>query len=338
MKDAEEYAVQFANRAVTQAPKGSVTVDTVQKQVEPVGVTAPLNELGGSGTVSAPTSGMSPEEELKLAKKMQANIAIRDNPRSTPDAVASSKRILAQMQGDYQPAFNSPSSQVAEPSAKIVSTTTSQPQSAPALQYKDKPREAGRTEEFKEVGQGYGKQYADVMKSADTARSTLDSISNIERNLEGYGTGKLTPATTQIAAWAKPFGIEIDPKLSNKEAFAKSVGAMTLGLKNAGGANSMPGSLSDSDRKFLEGMSPSLSDTPEGNRLVIDYYKRVANRQMDMAQQSEKYFDENGTYKGFRKQWDEYVKTNPLFASKEASPMQSKRVKITADMLKGGAQ
>lgn len=207
--------------------------------------------------------------------------------------------------------------------------------STPTIKYKDKPAEAGRTEELKTVAEGYGKQYNTILKGADSARNTINLLDNIESNLAGYTTGRLTPATTEIAAWMKPLGVDIDKNLSNKEAFKKSVGQLTLSLKNAGGENNMPGSLSDSDRQFLQDMAPTLADTPEGNRMIIQYHRKVAQRQMEMAKQAEDYFEQYGTFKGFRKQWDEYAKANPLF-DKQSGQQGPKRIKITPEMLQGG--
>lgn len=271
----------------------------------------------------------SPQGQSALAEQAKIKSEMRKGAapvQSAPQAATQPTPAVPTLPAAAQPAPQA---------AALTLPTPPKPQApliSPAL--RDKAAEEGRKQELGEIGKGYAKQYNEVLKGGMAAETTLNSLENIERNLEGYTTGKLTPMTTEIAAWARPFGLELDKKLSNKEAFKKVVGQMTLNLKNVGGENNMPGSLSDSDRKFLEAMAPSLSDTPEGNRLVIDYYKRVAQRQREMAAQSEAYFDKNGTYKGFRKEWDEYAKANPLFGKSEQP--KAKRIKITPDMLRGG--
>lgn len=250
-----------------------------------------------------------------------------NNDVSNPEvsrALADMARLKKEMSGIKvveQPAVPTTPTQQVRPEVKAA------PLIAPQL--RDKAAEKAREKELSTVSEGYAKQYTDVQKSASSAQNTLGILDNVERNLEGYNTGKLTPAAKEIAAWVKPLGISIDENLPRKEAFEKTVNQLTLNLKNAGGENNMPGSLSDSDRKFLETQAPSLSNTPEGNRLVIDYYRRVANRQLEMAKQADVYFEQNGTYKGFRKQWDEYAKANPLFGKAETK--EKKRITITAE-------
>lgn len=274
-------------------------------------------------------------DQDKILKSVQTNQALLRNPNSPEQVKSSAITILKGLQDKYgdtsafQPTTSSP-----EPIySPVVPPEGVSPTPLITPKRRDVGAEKSREKELVTVSEGYGKQYNEVLKGAGNAQNTLYAIDNIESNLQGYNTGKLTPMTTEIAAWLKPLGIEIDKKLSNKEAFQKAVGQLTLGLKNVGGENNMPGSLSDSDRKFLESMAPTLADTPEGNRLAIGYYRKIAQRQIDMARQAEDYFERNGTYKGFRKEWDGYVKNNPLFGNQEST--QPKRIRITADMLKG---
>jgi len=198
---------------------------------------------------------------------------------------------------------------------------------------------SGETKQVEEIGKIQGQEFGKILEQGGAAQSQLNLISNLERNLEGYQTGKLTPATKEIAAWVRPLGVDLDPNLGKKEAFESAVGQMALQLRNTGEGAGMPGSMSDSDREFLRQMTPRLSSTPEGNQLILDYAKRVANRSKEKAQMAREYRLKNprGTLDGFDQMWMEYVERNPLFPVEpqpQVTPSTPSRIRITPEDLR----
>ena len=82
--------------------------------------------------------------------------------------------------------------------------------------------------------------------------------------------------------------------------------------------DSMGGSLgagfSEGDRKFVEGMGAQLSTSKQGNKMIIDLNRKIANRKLEIASFADKYVRENGRIdKSFMGALREWSKQNPLF-------------------------
>lgn len=76
----------------------------------------------------------------------------------------------------------------------------------------------------------------------------------------------------------------------------------------------MPGAMSDADRKFLANMQPGLTKTPEGRAKIIDASKKVAQRQIDMANMARQYEQDHGQLDlGFDKMLSDYAAKNQMF-------------------------
>jgi hypothetical protein len=76
----------------------------------------------------------------------------------------------------------------------------------------------------------------------------------------------------------------------------------------------MPGSLSDSDRQFLSGMVPSLTNVPGGNELIIKAAQAVEQRKIDIAKMATKYAKDHGQIDdGFLQQVSDFAEAHPLF-------------------------
>ena len=55
----------------------------------------------------------------------------------------------------------------------------------------------------------------------------------------------------------------------------------------------MPGAMSDKDREFLVSMTPQLSTTPEGRKLMIAVQKSIAKRNREIAKDARDYARKN---------------------------------------------
>ncbi len=86
----------------------------------------------------------------------------------------------------------------------------------------------------------------------------------------------------------------------------------------------MPGAMSDKDREFLQSMVPGLGQNPNGNALIIDYMKRVAQRSVDVERLRQQYVRKNGRLdEGFYTELADYSDANPIFSEsdmKKAAP------------------
>jgi hypothetical protein len=171
--------------------------------------------------------------------------------------------------------------------------------------------EAGKASEV-ERGKFFGSNYADLQKGAMDANAKIAKYDRMASLLDGVSTGKLTPAGTDLAAYAQSVGLNVDPKLGNKQAAMALANEIALQLRNPSGGAGMPGALSDKDREFLMSMTPSLAATPEGNKTLIEGMKKLAKRDQEIAQLARQY--NNGNLdNGFYQVVQDYANSHPLF-------------------------
>ena len=170
------------------------------------------------------------------------------------------------------------------------------------------------SEEQKALGKDLAEQYSTTQKTAMSSSGLINKLNRAEQLMQGINTGKLAPAATEVASLAESLGIKLDPKLPQKQAFSALSNELALRAKNAGGENLMPGAMSEADRVFLQQMSPSMSNTPEGNRLIIETNKRLAKRDIEIAKMARDYRNKNRTLNGFAEELSSFSENNPLFS------------------------
>lgn len=177
---------------------------------------------------------------------------------------------------------------------------------------------AQEIEESKTIGKGMGEMYISLQKSARDARSKIARLDRMNQLLEGVNTGRLTPLGVELASYAQSMGINIDPKLGNKEAAAAIANEFALELRNPSGGAGMPGAMSDQDRKFLQSMSPDLSKSPQGRKLISESFKKLAQRDEEIARLARDYRRKNGRLdEGFEDVMADFSSKNPLFPTQE---------------------
>lgn len=160
---------------------------------------------------------------------------------------------------------------------------------------------------------GENKKIYDNAKNASTQLGTINYLRSAFSNpatAQGFTGEAQLGVKKALDAMGIPVGdtsdAEVARALSNK---------MALVAKNDGGENTMPGSLSDGDRMFLQLMSTNLGNSREANMKMLDYYAKVQQRQLDVNKLREQYEQKNGRIDaGFRRELTAYVAANPLFA------------------------
>jgi hypothetical protein len=153
------------------------------------------------------------------------------------------------------------------------------------------------------------------MKGDGIATSKITRLSRLENLLDQSGkTGKLTPNTMELKAAAESLGFKVDPKLPFQQAAQALSNELALELRNPAGGAGMPGAMSDSDRQFLTNMVPNLAKTPEGNKILLETHKKVAQREKDVAKLAREYKRKTGKFdEGFYEVLNEFSAKNPLF-------------------------
>ena len=143
---------------------------------------------------------------------------------------------------------------------------------------------------------------AAVRDSARTAPSNIQMVSHLVNLLDRYDGGKFSGTGVEIASALNsiPGGntllkmTGLSERVGNAQAAEALSNQLVLQLKNIGGSNALPGSLSDADRMFLERMAPSLGQTREGRQLVAEAMRRVYQRQQQVYADAVAWRKQNG--------------------------------------------
>lgn len=160
-----------------------------------------------------------------------------------------------------------------------------------------KPEEDPYQKKFKEEdAKAAAELGTNLSTAARDAANQATSVAELRRTLSNpevyQGTGGPAVQTLRKAYSALGFGDaqgvadgDVATALSNK---------LALQLVNSGGSKLLPGSFSDSDRKFVAQMATSLSNNPDANQRLLDIYERANARVMEAEALRQKHVDGNG--------------------------------------------
>ncbi len=159
----------------------------------------------------------------------------------------------------------------------------------------------------KAMGKNFAENYNDLLKSGAGAGAKMQTLTRFGNILDKTPTGKLEPMKAEIGRTAASLGFKVDTdKLSAQDALEALSNEFALTLRNPSGGAGMPGALSDKDRDFLVSMVPTLGKTPGGNRMILEAFKRVAQREAEVAKLAREYKQKTGRFdEGF---YDELAK------------------------------
>lgn len=165
------------------------------------------------------------------------------------------------------------------------------------------------------VGTDVGTRYTNIQDAGFAAPTTIARLNRMEAIGRNIKQGKLEGIKKGLAEYGQALGFDVDVvNLSEQQAFNAIANEMALELRNPAGGAGMPGAMSDKDREFLVSMVPSLTNTVEGNMLIIQYRKRQAERDRQVAEMARRYRREKGTLDdGFFDVLQDYSDKNPLF-------------------------
>lgn len=174
-----------------------------------------------------------------------------------------------------------------------------------------------------ESDKAFAKQNQDVQSTAASAQSRLSTLGYIGRLLDApnMDTGAGAEGRLQLRKAAQALGIDVGD-VGSAEALAAVSNQFALELRNPESGAGMPGALSDSDRRFLQSMVPGLQNTPAGNRQILGFASRVAQRAVDVERLRQEYVRQHGRIdEGFAAAVSNYAAANPLFPEvRDAAP------------------
>lgn len=168
----------------------------------------------------------------------------------------------------------------------------------------------------KQAAKDFAELNRDVAKRGMSANGKIATLNRLETLLTNpnvrTGAGAQTALTLARAAKSL-FGIETEG-LGPSEAVNAIANGFALELRNPSGGAGMPGALSDKDREFLMSLTPGLERTSEGNKLIIDYMRRLAKRDIEIEGLRRDYIKQNKRLDdGFYEKLADFSEKNPLF-------------------------
>lgn len=125
-------------------------------------------------------------------------------------------------------------------------------------------------------------RFEGIVKGGESARAMEGNLVRMSTLLDGLNTGRLTPTGRDLASLATSFGIEVDPSWGNIEA-AEAI-ANKLALDYMGG--SLGAGFSNADRDFVRTLTPQVTQTPQGRKLLIDFGIKKAQRDQEIARKA----------------------------------------------------
>ncbi len=143
-------------------------------------------------------------------------------------------------------------------------------------------------EQSKKWGEGLGATRIEINNAGFKAPRTLTNVARMDELLQGVDGGKFAPMGANIASAAGSFGINIDPKLGNKQAAEALAIEMALAQKPVGS-----GAMSDPEFDNYLSTVPGLAKTPEGRKQISATIKAKAQRDIEIAKMARAYAKAN---------------------------------------------
>lgn len=202
------------------------------------------------------------------------------------------------------------------------------------LDYTIKEKQAGATAITTDMrgentySQTMGKEMAgmniEIPKAAIAARgqmATMDRLGQLLNDPSVY-QGSGGEKFAELKRMGKAIGVDTGD-LGPTEAVRAISNQFALEMRNPAGGAGMPGAMSDKDREFLQQIVPGLQNNPNGNALLIDYKRRLAQRSIDVEAQRRAYVKAHGKLdEGFFGHLSDWSDANPVFpeAAKAQTP------------------
>lgn len=256
-----------------------------------IGNLAALGDLDGAAKVAA----------------IQKTIA----PESSPDLQAFK---VAQSQGFKGGILDFLKEKAAAGAARTIATAN--------VQSGEREYDKALNKDLADVFLGYQKSG----RNAAGALNTLNYLDNLTKSPDFYsGTGgELVTKGKQALA---SMGVTAPDSAKPNEVFGALSNKLTLDA--AGG--SLGAQISNSDVKFLQAINPNLAATPEGNREIIGYHRKIYQRQQETAKMARDYAAKHGGRidAGFDQVLADYAEKNPLFPAKQTPATQRQQAQPT---------
>ncbi len=160
-----------------------------------------------------------------------------------------------------------------------------------------------------------GKTYYEDAKSARTQLRDLSTMKNLMD--QGVKTGFGQETMMGISRAAKGLGIDLDPRLPAQEMFATLSQSMQVNAQPKG-----QGAVSNYERELFSKAVVNMGRSTEGNKLLLDYYGKIKQRDAEVARLYENELKDNGRITpGFLTKVHDHL-DKPLFSDSELKNME----------------
>jgi hypothetical protein len=162
----------------------------------------------------------------------------------------------------------------------------------------------------------FAKRYDTLITQADKANEMLSLYDLASAGLDsGVRTGALGEAEQEVRKLGLALGIGNAETVAGGELISAVQNRLALIMRNPDSGMGMPGAVSDRDLKFLKESQIGLDRSPQGNKVMLEAFKRLEQRKIEVAALADKYIAEKGRLDaGFNAAVREFAKANPLFA------------------------
>lgn len=163
----------------------------------------------------------------------------------------------------------------------------------------------------KDLGGIMAKDYGSIRDLAKASRANLGNLKVMEDAIAdpGFYSGFGSDQVLQLKRMASALGMDPDgvDSMETFNALNKQAALQAMG-------GSLGTGFSNADRDFVVEQVPSLTNTPQGNKKIIEIQRKIAERNIEIAAMATEYVQKNGVLDaGFEKELAAFAEANPLF-------------------------
>jgi hypothetical protein len=149
----------------------------------------------------------------------------------------------------------------------------------------------------------------------------LESYVNNPNVYQGFAGG----AVAGLKNIAKTFGFDTEAMgVDETQAFKALANQFSLSIRNPKAGEGLPGALSDKDLSFLKESAPNLDATPEANRKIIGFMRKIEEKNKLMKTEEANYIKEHRTIEGLAEHMEKFRNSVDMFADEAKATEDSK--------------
>jgi hypothetical protein len=268
-------------------------------------------------------------------KDMAPGIAQDPDHAKVLEAVAAGSRKVAADNGTWSTNYD-PRTGLATQTNSKNPMLTRQFKYAEPKEEKDPVLQAaqvGRVKAMQDLSDEIAKNGAASRAALDSMAPTQQALSNpdVPQGLAGEALHMKNKALLLVPGYDTP---ELRKTVADTETAKSGINKMVQEGRTLNGG--MPGSLSDKDLVFLKEAQAGLQNTPQGNQRILDIYKQLHNRRIEMDSARQSYLSDTSAHplgldEGFRKglndKWEKENAARDKTLTEKSSPAQSFEMK-----------